>query len=485
MLDNQLTMDVSPYSSLYDIVVPKTHFLRQLTELCDFSFIYDELEKNYRPDFGRKAYSPIMMFKYLLLKDIYKLSDVDVVGRSLSDMAFKFFLGLAPEDSVIEPSSLTKFRKLRIKDDKLLDVLIQKSVQIALEHNLIKSKILIVDATHTKSHYNHKKPQEILRERSKALRKTIYQHSEDIKIEFPKKPQEDNLEAELTYTEELMAVVEKHEELLALPAVSQKFNYLKEAVEDDLEQLEASVKEEARLGHKTADSSFYGYKSHIAMTDERIITACVVTSGEQSDGKYLPELYAKTKENSLDIETIIGDAAYSGKDNIQLARKEKIHLVSKLNPSVSKGYRKEEDAFEFNKDAGLFVCPEGHMAVRKARTGKKYQNKNQVVTHYFDIEKCKSCLSKEGCYKEGAKSKTYSIAIKSDDHLFQKKFQETPYFKEMARHRYKIEAKNAELKQRHGFDVARASGLFSMELQAATSIFVVNMKRIMTLINTK
>ena len=334
MLDNQLSMDVSPYSSLYDIVVPKTHFLRQLTELCDFRFIYDELEKNYRPDFGRKAYLPIMMFKYLLLKDIYKLSDVDVVGRSLSDMDFKFFLGLAPEDSVIEPSSLTKFRKLRIKDDKLLDVLIQKSVQIALEHNLIKSKILIVDATHTKSHYNHKKPQEILRERSKALRKTIYQHSEDIKIEFPKKPQEDNLEAELTYTEELMAVVEKHEELLALPAVSQKFNYLKEAVEDDLEHLEASVKEEARLGHKTADTSFYGYKSHIAMTDERIITACVVTSGEQSDGKYLPELYAKTKENSLDIETIIGHAAYSGKNNIQLTRKEKIHLVSKLNPSV-------------------------------------------------------------------------------------------------------------------------------------------------------
>lgn len=156
-----------------------------------------------------------------------------------------------------------------------------------------------------------------------------------------------------------------------------------------------------------------------------------------------------------------------------------------ITASVSKGYRKEEDAFELNKDAGLFVCPEGHMAIRKARTGKKYQNKNQVVTHYFDIEKCKSCLSKEGCYKEGAKSKTYSITIKSKAHLFQKKFQETPYFKEMARHHYKIEAKNAELKQRHGFDVPRASGLFNMELQAATSIFVLNMKRIMTLINTK
>lgn len=88
MLDNQLALEISPYSSLYDIVFPKNHLLRQLTELCDFSFIYDELEKNYRPNFGRKAYSPIMIFKYLLLKDIYKLSDVDVVERSFSDMAF-------------------------------------------------------------------------------------------------------------------------------------------------------------------------------------------------------------------------------------------------------------------------------------------------------------------------------------------------------------------------------------------------------------
>lgn len=485
MLDNQLTLDVSPYSSLYDIVVPKTHFLRQMTELCDFSFIYDELEKNYRVDFGRKAYSPIMMFKYLLLKDIYKLSDVDVVERSFSDMAFKFFLGLAPEDKVIDPSSLTKFRKLRLKDEHLLDLLIQKSVDIAVEQNLIKSKILIVDATHTKSHYNHKKPQEVLRERSKALRKAIYQYSESVKEAFPAKPREDNLDAELSYTEDLMAVIESRPELLSLPAISQKYNYLKEAVQDDLEHLEASVKEEARVGHKTADSSFYGYKSHIAMTDERIITACVVTSGEQSDGKYLPELYQKTKANGIDVDTVIGDAAYSGKENIQLARKEKIHLVSKLNPSVSKGSRKEEDKFEFNKDAGLFVCPEGHLAIRKAKTGKKGQKKNQVTTYYFDIEKCQICPSKVGCYKEGASSKTYSVTIKSDDHLFQKRFQETPHFQEMARHRYKIEAKNAELKQRHGFDVARASGLFNMELQAATTIFVVNMKRIMSLMNKK
>lgn len=55
----------------------------------------------------------------------------------------------------------------------------------------------------------------------------------------------------------------------------------------------------------------------------------------------------------------------------------------------------------------------------------------------------------------------------------------------MARHRYKIEVQSAELKQKYGFDVARVPSLFNMELQTATTILVVNMKRIMTLINQK
>ena len=48
-----------------------------------------------------------------------------------------------------------------------------------------------------------------------------------------------------------------------------------------------------------------------------------------------------------------------------------IKLVAKLNPSVTQGFRKKEDEFEFNKDAGMYVCKAGHMAIRKARQGKK------------------------------------------------------------------------------------------------------------------
>ena len=117
-------MILSSYSELYDMVVPKDNLLRKINELIDFSFVVKELKDKYCLDNGRKAISPIRMFKYLLLKSIFDLSDVDVVERSRYDLSFKYFLSMAPEDPVIEPSSLTKFRKLRLKDITLLDLLL-------------------------------------------------------------------------------------------------------------------------------------------------------------------------------------------------------------------------------------------------------------------------------------------------------------------------------------------------------------------------
>ena len=91
MVQPQRTLVLSPYLELYDLV--------------DFSFIYEELVSKYCPDNGRTA---------------------------------------------IDPSSLTKFRKLRLKDSTLLDMLIGKTVQIAVKKGIIKSKTIIMDSTHTK-----------------------------------------------------------------------------------------------------------------------------------------------------------------------------------------------------------------------------------------------------------------------------------------------------------------------------------------------
>lgn len=482
MLAQQQKIQFSTFSGLYDLIVPKDNLLRKINELIDFSFIHEELVDKYCLNNGRMAESPIRMFKYLLLKSIYNVSDVDIVERSRYDMSFKYFLEMSPEEEVINSSSLTKFRKLRLKDTDLLNLLIGKTVFIAIEKGIIRSRSIIVDATHSLSRSNPYSALEVLRERSKLLRKTVYTIDEDMKGNMPEKNDSNDLEKELAYCRELEKHIGSNQTLSSIPAIKEKLNLLKETVEDTEENYTLSKDKDARTGHKTADSSFFGYKTHLAMTEERIITAAVVTSGEKGDGPELPRLLEISQNNGIEVNTIIGDAAYSGKENLAIAAGQDINVVARLTPTITQGSRKEEDKFDYNKDAGMFVCPAGHLAIRKARQGKKNRGKNQADTYYFDVEKCKTCPLRENCYKPGAKTKTYSVTIRSDLHKEQMAFQETDHYKENIKQRYKIEAKNSELKNVHGYGRAISYGINSMQMQGALAIFTVNLKRILKLI---
>jgi len=486
MIQQQQSMILSPYIKLYDLIIPKDNILRKINELVDFSFVYKELQDKYCLDNGRNAINPNRMFKYLLLKVIYDISDVDVVERSKYDMSFKYFLDMAPEENVIESSSLTKFRKLRLKDINLLDLLINKTVSIAVEKNIIKSKSIIVDSTHTKARYNQKTPREILLDYSKKLRQSVYKIDENMKNTFPSKVNNGILEDEIEYCQQLIKAIKQNEIISYYPDVKEKLNMLEEIVSDDIEKLSLSKDEDAKVGHKSYDTSFFGYKTHIAMTEERIITAATVTSGEKHDGKQLKDLVGKSIESGIEVKNVIGDAAYSEKENIDYAKEEEINLISKLSKTVTHGNsRQSKTTFEYNKDAGMYVCQAGYMSIKRVSNRPKKHAKDgsgTVESYFFEIEKCKHCPYKNGCYKEGSKTKSYSVSIKNNTHKEHMEFQETEYFKEKSKERYRIEAKNSELKHRHGYDIASSSGLLGMEMQGALTIFAVNMKRIITLI---
>ena len=486
MLSQQQSFQFSNYSGLYDIVVPKDHLLHQINDLIDFSFVYEELVSKYSSNNGRRAECPIRLFKYLLLKVIYDLSDVDIVQHSRYDMSYKYFLGMVPEEDVIDPSTLTKFRKLRLKDVELLDMLIGKTVSIAIDKGIIKSNSIIVDATHSGSRSNPYSPIQALKLRSKQLRKVLYDTQEGIKDILPTKNTDDNLEHELAYTQSLLDKVSEDKILIHIPKIQERLNLLKETLEDIQDHYTTSKDKDARVGHKTRDDHFFGYKSHIAMTPERIITAATITSGERGDGPQLPELVEKSRQNGIEVDTVIGDTAYSGDSNLKKAKEEGYRIVAKVNPSISQGSRSESEQWEYNKDAGMYICPAGHMAIRKAKQGKKNHLWNQTLTYYFDVEKCKTCALREGCYKAGAKFKTYSVTIKTDTQQEQLAFQETTEFKEIYRNeRYKIEAKNAELKNVLGYDRAESYGIEAMQMQGAITMFAANIKRIIKLMAAK
>lgn len=481
----QLELNISPYIELYNILISEDNFWRQLNDMIDFSFVYEILKNKYSSTMGRSAEDVTRMFKYLLLKSYFKLSDRGLIERTKTDMLFKYFLGYSPEETkLINPSLLTVFRRERLvdEDENLMDKLIEKTVQLALEKGLIEvQNKIIVDSTHTNAMFSHISPREELIRQAKNLRKSVYKIDESMHEKMPKKREASGLlEDQIEYSKELLNVLKEDGRFEKLPNIKEQMEYLKETLEDTEIELEYSKDQDAKIGHKTADTSFFGYKTHIAMTPERIVTAATVTSGEKHDGKELTNLIEKSKSNGIKVEAIIGDGAYSEKENLDYCNENNIKNVSKLSKTVTHGNGKNKDDFEYNKDAGMYVCKAGHMAIKKIRTGSKKKNE-QVESYFFDVEKCKHCPLKKGCYKKGAKTKTFNVKIKDDVHIAQMDYMETEEFKKLYSERYKIEAKNSELKNNYGYGKANACGKLGITIQGATTLFLANMKRIIKL----
>lgn len=64
-------------------------------------------------------------------------------------------------------------------------------------------------------------------------------------------------------------------------------------------------------------------------------------------------------------------------------------------------------------------------------------------------------------------------------------YMETEEFKELYSQRYKIEAKNGELKNKYGYDKASSCGKIGIIIQGDTTLFLANIIIILSNQNTK
>jgi IS5 family transposase len=311
----------------------------------------------------------------------------------------------------------------------------------------------------------------------KALRKEIYRTQPELAECFPEKPVEAaTIDDEIEYAKELAKVLENRLSHKAAQKLLDNINGILEG--DKIKEIQSQFDEDATIGHKSIDSSYFGYKSHIAMTDERLISAIEVTTGSSADTNELKNLVEKSEANGIDVDEVLGDKAYSSKDNIEYCEGKGIKLVSRLSSAVSNGSSRD-DGFVYNKDAGTMQCPEGHLAMRcDERQGK---SGNQHNVYAFSVKKCRKCPRCGTCYT-GKTYKTCSMTIKrGDTHQKQYEFEQTEYFNARIKDRYKIEAKNAELKECHGLRRCKYTGLAGMKIQMYFTAFVANAKRIVKL----
>ncbi|MGZ7050123.1 MAG: IS1182 family transposase [Methanobacterium sp.] len=484
MLLNHNQSSLSFHSELYSFV-PENHLLKRIHEMVDFSFINELVKESYCVYYGRPANEPELLFRLLFLQFLYNLSDERVIEDSQYNLAYKWFLGLNPEDTLPDPSQLSRFRVHRLGANQVEKVL-EHIVKQCVEKGLIQSKAIIIDSTHTIANAAKDKPLDVLKKASNRLLRGVKKQYSRLYEKLPKFPKLEGSDEEkakqlLHYLGELTDLLEDK-----LPdaegSLLEKINTAKQIVEDERlltnKGISSAVDTDARFGRKSKSRTFYGYKSHIAMTEEEIITAIHVTPGNEDDGKQLQTLVNKTKEQQITFEEVLADTAYSGKENLTFLQTEEIKASIPLNPAVY-GTR-EEDKFQYDKENDEVICPAGHASIRKAKTGRTGTGTNPCLTFYFDTNICRQCPFKEGCYNN-TKEKTYSISIKSEEHKQQMAYLESEEYLQRKGVRSNIEHKNAELKNAHCMTRAKYRGQFGMRIQAFLTAFVVNVKRMIKL----
>jgi transposase len=490
MLIEKKNKQLNIYSAIYS-KIPKDHLLKRIDAAVDFDFVNELLKDSYCAKFGRPAKEPEMMMRLLFLQYLYCLSDVRLIEEANCNLAYLWFLGLNPDESLPDASLLAKFRTQRLKEHTLDDVLSEIVKQCA-EKGLIKGKGLSTDTTHIGANCVKKTPERIMKHLARkifaGLEKDVGDIPEGIDTEIPDYESiEDHKEAKAVmkrYLEETIEKSKPHGKRKTEAAIAEAEKILGDEKFIMQTGVRSLVDKDARVGHKSKRDNFFGYKCEISMTtDERIITAVQTKSGEYKDGTDFNTLLDRTLEAGFEPEEVYGDKAYFRKDIL-----ERIQSIgaSAYIPLSTSAYKIDEELFSYNKDSDQWFCVMGHGTVSKKRhkngkNGKK--ESNEIFVYSFDKEMCVGCARRSECMgKSKTRAKLLRVSLAAPMMYEYSQRQKQPEFLEKYKNRSCSEWKNGEMKRFHGMSRARGFGLASVTRQTKLTAIAVNLKRIAALI---
>lgn len=464
------------YSQLYN-KIPENHILKRINSAISLEFINELLKDSYCSNFGRPAKEPEMMMRILILQYLYNLSDERIIEELQVNLAYMWFIGVNPDYIMPDSSLLCKFRKMRLKETSLDDI-ITEIVRQCIEKKIItQTNGIVIDCTHTEANTIKKVPERIMKHLArkifKAMNKNDYEIPDYTQIEDPK-------EAKQVMKSYLEDVIE-NADVCAEKEVEEAKEILESELFIEQKGIRSLIDKDARVGHKSKTQNFFGYKTEFCQTtDGGIITAVNVNNGAYMDGRDFVKLYEMTKKAGIDIDKFYGDKAYFRAEILKILKEEN---VESYIPVSACSYRLDEELYKYNKDSDQWFCKKGNETVGKKL--KKRKN-GDMLDYTFCRTKCIDCELRDKCIgKSKTKAKVLTISVNTPELYEYVQKCKTEEFLEEYKKRARIEGKNGEMKRFHGLARARGYGLRSMETQSKLTAIAVNLKRISRIVSSK
>lgn len=491
---------------VFDLVVPPCHYLRLVAAHIDFERFRPRLAEAYSAGLGRPAIDPVRMLKILFLRFHYKLSDQQVMERTQTDMAFRWFLDLPLHAPVPHPTDGTYFRQ-RLGAERFLQ-LFQELVAQAREAGLVKDRLRLKDATHLIADAADVQPLQLVAQ----VRERLLQAGQPFFADWVA-AQRAELEtlrqttAAFTDDERLAARVEHLRALAAqlrqrtaglppAPADDRPRGRLQRALAlaDQLladrsdpqahDRLASAVDPEARVGKH--GGYFVGYLLDLTIdADSELITAVNVLPGngaEAADAVTLIQQEEAAQGNDVAGLSMDG-AGYNGPVLRELTDPGGLNLdmtVPPPTPAARTTFGPERFSLRvLDTQHGELTCPGAQSTRQRSRTrqgtGYRYQ---------FKTRQCAACPLRTECLQNPA-SPRGRVVIKNDYEAEYAKVEakaQTPEYQEVRRAHPKVERKLNEVVRHHDARRARYRGLGKVLIQGVLTALVVNVKRMVKLI---
>jgi IS5 family transposase len=132
---------------IYDRLFQKrSHWLKDLLEVVDFSFINDLCQDLYTSSAGRPAWPPDKLFKVAFLQFCYDISDRRVEEELAFSLIFRYFVGLEADEEPPDHTTICRFRQ-KLGPERFQEIF-NRIVSQARQRGFVTDRLHILDSTH-------------------------------------------------------------------------------------------------------------------------------------------------------------------------------------------------------------------------------------------------------------------------------------------------------------------------------------------------
>jgi hypothetical protein len=485
-------------------LVTKGSFYERLADHGHEIVSDDDFAELYSERVGRPSVPPSVMIRAMLCATHDKTSDAETSRRTRVDADWKAAMGVDDDFTGIAPRTFSLMRARMVAadaDGKLFEATLAKAVQAKIFRQPLTA---IIDSSPVHGAGAVADTYELirgfLRQTVRAARQSLSTETAGVTEPFCGAKPDIDWQDPAARKAHLGALIAAGRALLSEvaastdPAVQEPADLLAQVIDQDVENDpdgEAQIRQgvakdrivspsdpEMRHGRKSASRRFDGHKMDIVGDeDSELILGLDIRAGNAGDGEGAAPLLDHIQQTAgVDIDTLLGDMAYSDGDVRQAVEDLGTDMVAKV-PPVSNGGRYPKTEFYIDLERGEVTCPAGEVTT-DTRPAKDHKGR-AALSFVFNAAECATCPLRAEC-TSAAGGRSVMVGVHHARIEAARAAQAEPTTRALLRRRAKIERKIDHL-QDLGMRKARYRGRRKTKLQALLAATVANFKRLVVL----